>query len=118
MRTGVGRILRCYSVGGDCARAGTTPKARYGEQAAPAPRLEVRRMRKEIIQWAPSRWTSRKLSRFMKHVLREAVLATTDLVGPYEGALIGAEVLAQLKDIRSAALLRLAGVKTIGQGGE
>jgi len=54
----------------------------------------------------------------MKHVLREAVLATTDLVGSYEGALIGAQVLAQLKDIRSAALLRLAGVKTIGQGGE
>jgi len=74
-------------------------------------------MRKEITQWAPSRWKSAKINRFMKHVRREAVLAMTGLVGPYDGALLGAELLALLNDLRSSALLRLAGVKTLGDGG-
>ena len=139
MWAGVGRKLASRECERITAEAGAAYQNHYTTATAPAPRLAVmcmkradlgarapnprpRRkrvpaMRKEITQWVPSRWTSRKLSRFLKHAIREAMLATTDLIGPYEGALIGAELLAKLKDIRSAALLRLAGVKTLGDGG-
>jgi hypothetical protein len=74
-------------------------------------------MRKEIAQWNPSHWSIRKLRIYTRDVRRHAILACTDLVGPYNGAVIGAELLGKLQEIRSSALLRAAGIKTLSDGG-
>ena len=140
MRTGVGRILRCQGLGGEQARAGTTPKARYGEQAAPAPRLEVMRMkradlgarapnrrprrkrvpamRKENTRWNPSHWTQQKARRFRNHAMDYTIESLRELLGDYNGTLAFAELRGKLADEESARHFADAGVKTLRQGGE
>lgn len=74
-------------------------------------------MKREISQWNPSRWSMAKLRIYTRDVKRHAILSCTDILGPYDGALAGAELLARLQELRSAVLLRAAGIKTIGDGG-
>jgi len=117
MRPGVGRKLAPRECERITAKAGAAYQTHTRTDTAPAPRLEVMTMRKEIAQWNPSHWTDTKLRRFLKHVRRESVLAMSDLVGPYQAGLLGAELLARLYDLQNAALLAAAGVKTLGDGG-
>jgi hypothetical protein len=69
---------------------------------------------KESAPWIPSRWSPERIARFMSHVQKFALRQLNESLGPHNGGVIGAQVVAEFKAIISRAALRSRGVKLIG----
>ncbi len=70
---------------------------------------------KQSPQWNPAQWIPRKLATFLRHVYKQASWAACDILGPHDGMIVAAQLRAEQNDKKSAAALRAAGVKTLGE---
>jgi len=69
---------------------------------------------KEEARWYPAHWKEGRLASFLRHTYKQAKWACCDILGPHDGMILAAQLQAEQNDMKSAALLRAAGVKTIG----
>ena len=92
----------------------------YSPRAIHSPRLRAenrgyaRCQSQEEKRWNPAHWKSGRLKSFLLHTYKHAKWACCEIVGPHDGRILVAQLQAEQNDRKSAALLRAAGVQTIG----
>lgn len=69
----------------------------------------------ESKKWAPSRIRGEKLRRYLTHVYRAAFRECDYFLGPHDGRIVSALLLARRDEHVSRTMLGDLGVKTIGE---
>ncbi len=71
-------------------------------------------MKNEAPLWNPAHWSHEKVRRYTRRVFRRAAADCEYLLGPHQGRLEIAMMMASLLSAESLAALRAAGVPVIG----
>jgi hypothetical protein len=77
-------------------------------------RKDLRNKEKESAQWKPGKWGERKIREFSLHVHKRSIVACADILGPHEGNILAAKLVAEHDERLSVLLLHAKGVKLIG----